>query len=62
MEFFDLVAFDTVEEGQMKLDLFDVWQNGCPNMGAGWSLAGDCLWEAHQSRGVRGGVLPSLPG
>jgi hypothetical protein len=33
MEFFDLVAFDTVEDGQRKLDLFDVWQNGCPNMG-----------------------------
>ena len=33
MEFFDPVEFDTVEEGQWKLDLFDVWQNGCPNRG-----------------------------
>ena len=33
MEFFDLVEFETVEEGQRKLDLFDVWQNGCPNRG-----------------------------
>jgi putative transposase len=33
MEFFDLVDFETVEEGQRKLDLFDVWQNGCPNRG-----------------------------
>ena len=33
MEFFDLVEFETVEEGQWKLDLFDVWQNGCPNRG-----------------------------
>jgi transposase InsO family protein len=33
MEFFDLVEFETIEEGQVKLDLFDVWQNGCPNRG-----------------------------
>ena len=33
MEFFDLVEFKTIEEGQRKLDLFDVWQNGCPNRG-----------------------------
>jgi len=33
MEFFDLVEFETMEEGQRKLDLFDVWQNGCPNRG-----------------------------
>ena len=33
MEFFDLVEFETIEEGQRKLDLFDVWQNGCPNRG-----------------------------
>ena len=33
MEFFDVVKFDTMEEGQRKLDLFDVWQNGCPNRG-----------------------------
>jgi len=25
--------FETVEEGQWKLGLFDVWQNGCPNRG-----------------------------
>jgi len=33
MEFFDLVRFDSVEEGQRRLGLFDVWQNGCPNRG-----------------------------
>jgi len=33
MEFFDLVEFETIEEGQRMLDLFDVWQNGCPNRG-----------------------------
>jgi transposase InsO family protein len=33
MEFFDLVAFNSVGEGHWKLDLFDVWQNGCPNRG-----------------------------
>lgn len=33
MEFFDLVDFRTIREGQRKLDLFDVWQNGCPNRG-----------------------------
>lgn len=33
MEFFDLVEFRTVGEGQRKLDLFDLWQNGCPNRG-----------------------------
>lgn len=33
MEFFDLVSFRTIREGQRKLDLFDLWQNGCPNRG-----------------------------
>ena len=33
MEFFDLVRFDSVEEGQRRLGLFDVWQNGGPNRG-----------------------------
>jgi transposase InsO family protein len=33
MEFFDRVRFTTVEEGQWKLGVFDVWQNGCPNRG-----------------------------
>jgi len=33
MGFFDLIAFKTIEESQRKLDLFDVWQNGCPNRG-----------------------------
>jgi transposase InsO family protein len=33
MEFFDRVRFMTVEEGQWKLGVFDVWQNGCPNRG-----------------------------
>jgi len=33
MEFFDLIEFSTIREGQRKLDLFDVWQNGCPNRG-----------------------------
>jgi len=33
MEFFDLVKFRTLREGQRKLDLFDIWQNGCPNRG-----------------------------
>ena len=33
MEFFDGVRFETVEEGQWKMGVFDVWQNGCPNRG-----------------------------
>jgi len=33
MEFFDVVKFETMEEGQLKLSIFDVWQNGCPNRG-----------------------------
>jgi len=33
MEFFDIVEFKTIREGQRKLDLFDLWQNGCPNRG-----------------------------
>jgi len=33
MEFFDVVKFDSVGEGRLKLGLFDVWQNGCPNRG-----------------------------
>ena len=33
MEFFDGVKFETVGEGQWKLGVFDVWQNGCPNRG-----------------------------
>ncbi len=33
MEFFDLTELKTIKEGQEKLDLFDVWQNGCPNRG-----------------------------
>jgi len=33
MEFFDLIEFRTIGEGQRKIDLFDVWQNGCPNRG-----------------------------
>ena len=33
MEFFDVVKFEAVWEGQWKLGLFDVWQNGCPNRG-----------------------------
>jgi transposase InsO family protein len=33
MEFFDLIEFSTIKEGQEKLNLFDTWQNGCPNRG-----------------------------
>jgi transposase InsO family protein len=33
MEFFDVVKFDTMEEVQGKLGVFDVWQNGCLNRG-----------------------------
>lgn len=33
MEFFDGVKFETVDEGQWKLGIFDAWQNGCPNRG-----------------------------
>ena len=33
MEFFHLVEFKSIKEGQGKLGLFDVWQNGCPNRG-----------------------------
>jgi transposase InsO family protein len=41
MEFFDLVKFEAVTEGQWKLGLFDVWQNGCPNRGLGGGSPGD---------------------
>jgi hypothetical protein len=33
MEFFTVAKFNSVEEAQWKMDVFDVWQNGCPNRG-----------------------------